>query len=396
MGRLFCGGEKMKIGFFVGAIQDEKYGGGHTFQMSIIKQLKNTNTEHEVIIYYENEEKVFDDTQSVKFINLHFEKIMKRKRKFFQKKKRWVEPFDLLIQRDKIELVYFITHSFDVPKAPYIATVLDLAHRVHSYFPEVSTHGWTFDMREKHYSEALPKASYVVIGNDAGKNQICRYYNIDESRVKTIPMITPNYVYELDADDSILEKHNLETQKYLFYPAQFWSHKNHIRLIKAMAILKNQGFKMVFTGSDQGNKKYIEQKVEEFELKNDVLFLGFISKNELISLYKNAYALAYTSFFGPDNIPPLEAMALKCPVIYPSIEGAQEQLRDCALYFNPIDENDLLDKIEKLKDANLRNQLIEKGEKLAREYHVENYVQNMFKVIDEFSPIRECWGSKYE
>lgn len=394
----------MKIGFFVGAIQNEKYGGGHTFQISVVEELKNINTEHEIIIYYENKEKIFEDTKNAKFVNLHFEDIMKRKRKFFQKKKRWVEPFDLLIQRDKIELVYFITHSFDIPKAPYIATVLDLAHRVHPYFPEVSTHGWTFDMREKHYSEALPKASYIVIGNDAGKKQICRYYNIDESRVKTIPMITPNYVYELDADDSILEKHNLEPQKYLFYPAQFWSHKNHIRLIKAMKTMKNQNFsqefwqdfKIVFTGTDQGNKKYVEQKVEKFVLTKDILFLGFISKNELISLYKNAYALAYASFFGPDNIPPLEAMALKCPVIYPKIEGAREQLQDCALYFNPIDENDLLDKIEKLKDANLRNQLIEKGEKLARKHHVENYVKNMFKVIDEFSPIRECWDFKYE
>lgn len=386
----------MRVGFFVGVVQSEKYGGGHTFQISIIDELKNIHSNHEIFIYYQSEKKLFEDTQNIKFVNMHFEKIMKRKRKFFQKKKRWVEPFDLLIQRDKIELIYFLTPSFNIPKVPYIATIWDLAHRVHPYFPEVSTHGWTYEMRELHYSKAIPRASYVIIGNDSGKNQICRYYNVDETRVKTIPVPTPNYVYELDADNSILKKYNLEPQKYLFYPAQFWSHKNHIRLVKAMKTLKNQGFKMVFTGSEQGNKKYIQQKVEEFGLSDDILFLGFISKNELISLYKNAYALTYTSFFGPDNLPPLEAMALRCPVIYPEIEGAYEQLRDCALYFNPLDEDDLVNKIEKLKYENVKNELIEKGENLAREYHVKNYVDNIFKIIDEFCPIRECWNYKYE
>lgn len=386
----------MRVGFFVGRIQPEEYGGGNTFQVSIIDELKNITSRHEIFIYYENEKGLFQDSQNIKFINLHLEKIMKRKRRFYQRKKHWVEPFDLLIQRDKIELIYFLTPAFNIPKVPYIATVWDLAHRVHPYFPEVSTTGWTFDMRETHYSKALPQATYVVIGNNAGKNQVCRYYNIDESRVRTIPMITPRYVYELEADNSILERCKLEPQKYLFYPAQFWPHKNHIRLVKAMKILKNQGFKLVFTGAEKGNKKYIEKMVNEFGLTNDILFLGFVSKKELISLYKNAYALAYVSFFGPDNIPPLEAMALKCPVIYPKIEGAQEQLQDCTLYFNLLDENDLIAKIENLKDEKLRNRLIEKGEKLAHNCHVKNYVESMLKIIDEFVPIRECWDKKYE
>lgn len=89
----------MKIGFFVGAIQDEKYGGGHIFQVSVIEELKKVNNTHGIFVYYESETKLFDDTSNVKFINLHFEEIMKRKRKIFQKKKKMAESFDILIQK---------------------------------------------------------------------------------------------------------------------------------------------------------------------------------------------------------------------------------------------------------------------------------------------------------
>ena len=45
-----------------------------------------------------------------------------------------------------------------------------------------------------------------------------------------------------------------------------------------MIHLKNEGFKMVFTGSDQGNMKYIKGKISELGLEDDVLLLGLVKK----------------------------------------------------------------------------------------------------------------------
>jgi len=375
----------MRVGFFVGQIQSEELGGGHVFQVSIIEALVRARCSHELYVYYSCDKDLFENTENIKFINIESEDNL-----IFKKKYKMLNDLALKI---KIGLIYFLTIGSESVEMPYIATVWDLAHRVHPYFPEVSTSGWTFENREKDYSKVLPAASRIVIGNEAGVNQICKYYNVDAGKVKTIPMPTPDYVYSLRPDDSILKKHNLEQRKYLFYPAQFWPHKNHIRLLKAAKILKEQDFKIVFTGSDMGNMRYIKQKVEEFELQDTVLFLGFVSKEELIALYKNAFALAFTSLFGPDNIPPLEAMALRCPVIYPKIEGAYEQLRDCALYFDPHCVEELIEQVEKLKITALREELINKAETLAREYHVDNYVKEIFNLLDEFALIRECWCS---
>ena len=384
----------MRVGIYIGQIQDKKIGGGHTFSMSIIEGLMNIQSEHQFYFYYKCDKNLFEDTKNIKFINMKFKYMTKFKKKlFFKKKKRCESDLNTLILRHNIELVYFITPAYETVEAPFIFTLWDLGHRSATHFPEVSISG-EFNHREQMYADILPKASYVVIGNAEGKREVCKYFNIDEGRVKTIPMTTPNYVYSENEDISVLKKHDLEPNKYLFYPAQFWSHKNHIRLVKAIKKLKARGanFKLVFTGSNVGNEEYIKQKVKESNLENDVLFLGFVSKEEIIALYKNAFALTFASYLGPDNIPPLEAMALKCPVITSGIAGMKEQLGDCALFFDPKDENSLIEQLENLKDENLRDELIQKGEILAKSCCVENYISKMMKIIDDFVPIRECWS----
>ena len=210
-------------------------------------------------------------------------------------------------------------------------------------------------------------------------------------------MITPSDVYNTQGDDSVLSSFHLEKNKFLYYPAQFWSHKNHIRLLKELKKLLEEGYdlKLVFSGSDQGNLKYVQRRTKELGLENNVIFAGFLPRNQIISLYKNAYALAYASYFGPDNIPPLEAMALGCPVICSEYKGAHEQLGDCALFFNQTTGENFKENIDKLKDEKCRAEIIQKGRTLAKNCSTENYVKKMFEIIDEFSYIRECWGSVY-
>lgn len=377
--------------------QDEKIGGGYTFHMSIIEGLMKVQSDHEFYFYYKSKKKLFENNNSnIKFTNMKFEYITKIKKKLFYKKiKKYETDLNTLILRDNIELVYFISPFYEEVKAPFVLTVWDLGHRKESSFPEVSFCNNNFFSRENFYSKILMQASYIVIGNNEGKKQLEGFYNIEPRRIKTIPMPTPNYVYEIQEDLSILGKYGLEKNKYLFYPVQFWAHKNHIRLVKAMKKLKEQGlnFKFVFTGSNQGNLEYIKEKVKESGLEKEVLFLGFVKKEEIIALYKNAYALTYASFLGPDNIPPLEAMALRCPVICSDIDGMREQLGDCALFFNPIDEDDLIEKIKQLENNELRQSLIQKGEILAKNCSVENYITKMTEIIEDFVPIRECWSS---
>lgn len=383
----------MRVGIYIGRIQDPTKGGSATFQMSVLNELIKSNSNHTFFIFYKNKKDLFQDTEQVKFINLEF--------RFKHLLTRQSKSRKLLLNEkaleNKIELMWFLIPSYYFVEVPFVLTVWDVEHRLHPYFPEVSFSGWTFDARESFYQNAIPKAAYVAIGTQEGANQLEKFYNIDADRIKLIPFTVPQFVYENKPDDSILNKNQLVENEYLFYPAQFWPHKNHIRLIKALRLLKNQGvsLKVAFSGADKGNLKYIKQKVKELDLEDDVKFLGFVSESELVSLYKNAFALTYLSIFGPNNIPPLEAAALKCPIICSNVKGMEEQLKDAALFFDAVNEYDLAEKIKLLLENNqLRSELIEKASCLADSLSCDKYVKNMVEVIDNFAPYRECWGNE--
>lgn len=387
----------MRIGIIIGKFDKETCGGGGTFQTAIYKALRETKSHHEFYFLYEDN-KNLDKNLGEKLFNIAQKKSPFRSiTRLFKKKKKSKavnQKLNQIISENNIELLWYITPIFYSVKIPYVITVWDLQHRLQTFFPEVSVEGFSFDKREQFYKNAILKSAYTVIGNQEGANQIEKFYNFPRERIKTIGLPVPQYVFEEKEDDSILSQNNLSKNSYLFYPAQFWAHKNHIRLLKALVILKKQNhqFKLVFSGFDHGNENYVRSKVKELGLENDVKFLGFVSKAQIISLYKNAFALTFPSMFGPDNLPPLEAMALGCPVICSNAPGMEEQLQDAALFFNPLDEKDLAQKILLLQnDQKLKNSLQQKGLELIKIYNCENYVNKMITIIDEFMPIREMW-----
>ena len=181
----------------------------------------------------------------------------------------------------------------------------------------------------------------------------------------------------------------------LLYPAQFWSHKNHVNLLLAAAALKSEheiDLPVVFVGSDKGNQEFVRTFAAQLNPAIDVAFLGFVPTQDLVALYRGAFALAYVTFFGPENLPTLEAFALGCPVVASDVDGAREQLSDAALFVNPRDPANIAAAIKSLyDDNNLRQSLIAKGRARAERWTAKDFVRGVFHALDEFEPVRRCW-----
>ncbi len=280
---------------------------------------------------------------------------------------------------------------------PYITVVWDLEHRLQPYFPELSTEG-NWDGREKSYAVRLRRAAIILTGTEAGKLEIERFYQV-ATGIKKLPLPTPSFALNAQPSDGkqVLAKYNIP-EKYLFYPSQFWPHKNHVGLLLAVQMLRDKYdlvFPVVFAGSDKGNMQHVMQLVTELNLMTQVHFLGFVPQQDLISLYRHAFALTFLSFLGPDNLPPLEAFALSCPVVAANVSGAKEQLGDAALLVNPRDQEDIARAIKSLHDDKILYQtLIQRGLERASKWTGQDYVQEVLSVLDEFETIRRCWSSK--
>lgn len=390
----------MNTAVFLGETEPS-VGGGHTFQENILSALLESNSNHNFFIFYFGFQKIKSNN---KFTFVQLSKPFNRiKNKFLRKIIiKFFANFLLnrAIKSNKIDIIWFMSPTYLKVKIPFIFTVWDLAHRVYPYFPEVSFSGWTLDKREKLYSYELPRASYIITGTEAGKNEIKNFYGIPEERIKIIPFPTPSFAINAKCSGKdILRKYNI-SKDYLFYPAQFWPHKNHISILKALKTLKEKlfiDFDVVFTGSDKGNLSYIKQKTEELNLSKNVHFLDFVSVEVLRELYKNAFALVYPTYFGPDNMPPLEAFALGCPVIASKVSGAEEQLGDAAVLINPSKFDEITNAVLKLsKEIEYRNSLIEKGLKRSKCFTSGDYIDKFLEMLDEFQEIRSCWSIKEE
>lgn len=296
----------------------------------------------------------------------------------------------------QIDFVWFLSPYYEPVEVPFAATVWDLGHRELPYFPEVSVSGWTFDQREAFYSHVLPRASLVVIGNTVGARSVNEFYRVPRANIRCIPLpVDPLPLQGLLADPAVLEPLGLARGEYLFYPAQFWPHKNHVTLIDALEVLHRQGkrFRLVLTGSDKGNRAHVQSHVARCGLQDHVLFAGFVETAILRQLYLNAFAMVFASLLGPDNLPPLEAMALGCPVVCADFDGAREQLGDAALFFDGLNAGEAVSRILELADAGPRERLIQAGRELAARRSPDDYVRQINASLDEFARKRRLWGA---
>jgi glycosyltransferase involved in cell wall biosynthesis len=249
------------------------------------------------------------------------------------------------------------------------------------------------------YRSSLPRAARIITGTRAGKDEIIAFYGISPENIVVNPIpIVEGAVRENEALLDVKAKYGLKPE-FLVYPAQFWPHKNHVNLLMALALLKKEAsleLDLVLTGSDKGNLDHVRDTIAALDLKPQVHILGFVPKADLDGLYREALCLSFASFFGPDNIPPLEAFALGCPVVAARVPGSDEQLGNGALLFDPADPADIAKAILTVRsDLGLRAELIRQGKEIAAARSPSAYVERICRTLDDLERIRRCWGRNY-
>lgn len=396
----------MKVGVYLGSVVPEA-GGAYTFQDDIFQYFLKLSKEsrHSFIVFSSRPERLHQ-IPSLNHIELapyrfgFFEKLINHLGK-------WVPAIHEIMKYHSrlkriacsmdIKFMWFLSNVQIPIDVPYLCTVWDLQHRLQPWFPEVgSLKKW--HACKSHYTDMLQRASVIIAGTQAGKEEIVRFYNIPPKNVRLLAHPTPRFAINgpyCDCQDNVLDKYNIPSG-YLFYPAQFWPHKNHAGLLAAVHILREKyglNLPVVFVGDDKGNKDYIKLLASQFDLSDQVYYLGFVPQDDLVGLYRNAFVLIYLTFFGPENLPPLEAFALGCPVIASAVPGAEEQLGKAAILVNPSDYEQIALEIKSLYESHeQRLILIQRGKERAARWTGRDFVRGIFKILDEFEPIRNAWG----
>ena len=398
----------MKVAVFFDDVSPEK-GGASSLMRTIEGELKKLKERYEIVICYNGGSghpyKTVKDgfeyinADKVRLSNLW--KMFFRNAKnslrnaglrfFYHNERLYRESYlDYLAEKEGIDIYYF-TYPANVDlSTPFIYSLWDIGHRILPAFPDTTKPIYRWNMREEQYSRLLGKASYVLTGNETGKKEILANYNVWPDKIRIVPFPVTFFCYGEEAKPSFELP-----EKYFFYPAQFWPHKNHICIIEALEHLrKSEGLDahVLFTGSDKGNKEYVARMAREHGVEDLVHFGGFVTYEEMKYIYTHALGMIFASVSGPNNIPPIEAVYLKCPLIISDIPGHKEQMGDGIMYFNGYKPEELATWIRKLMtEPSARDEALRNQEHIREEIISYSYGDRIGEILDEFAMIRRRW-----
>lgn len=366
-------------------------GGGHPYTMLIATCLvKNRGKSYEVEAVCSNSFwRGWCRKHKVKCVNQVFPKlsIVEQKCNYlfpFASKiyNSYLTPMGKTLRRESIDIV-FATRQFDfIPNynVKIIMPVHDLMHRYERQFPEVAK---DYNSREISAKCLAVYAACVLTDSKLGKRQFAESYlkkRNGKPLICVLPFIVPEYIRQG------VEAYIETPERYVFYPAQFWQHKNHINLIRAIELLLTDipDVHLVLVGSEKNNLGKIKSYLSEHRLEDHVTIKGFVSDGNMTYLYRHAVGMVMPSYFGPTNIPPLEAMALGCPVAVSNKYAMPEQVGDAGLLFDPDSPEEIADCIKKMwQDENLRQKMIRKGYERMEKWTVKEFEDRLVKIVDK-------------
>jgi glycosyltransferase involved in cell wall biosynthesis len=297
---------------------------------------------------------------------------------------RLMFPLNRAARHAAIDLLVFPVTVFDslLCDRPYVFFLADIAHVFHPHFPEVSAGG---ELRRRHllFRLGLKRASRIVVESEQLRADIARYYAADPSKAHVIFQVLPR---TLDQTDEVPSRRVADLpQPYIFFPAQLWKHKNHLNLLDAFVRLVPEfpDLRLVLCGSRKPGDETIFEHIRRLKLEQKVIYLGYVPDADMPTLYRRAVALVMPTFFGPTNIPTLEAFHFGCPAVISDLPGVIEQVKDAALRFDPNDPVEIASKLRLvLKDRDLAQAMTAAGHRRMEALSYDYYRSAIGRVFD--------------
>ena len=203
---------------------------------------------------------------------------------------------------------------------------------------------------------SIESADHIICISNNTKNDLIEHYSVDESKISVI-YLGSNFISSETIRDKTFTK-----IPYLLFVGKRSGYKNFYMLIQAFANSKflRENFRIVAVGGGMFDSNEISL-LRNFNLENHVNQVD-AGDEKLANYYSNAEALIYPSLYEGFGLPPIEAMALGCPVFASNAGSIPEVCGDAAIYFDPRNAEHLTHIIESsLSDSKLLKEITALG-----------------------------------
>ncbi len=243
------------------------------------------------------------------------------------------------------------------------------------------------DLNFEHYPKDMParyarwyrkkfplfakQAARIATVSEFSKNDIAEKYQIDKNKIDVVYNgAASGFVPLAEEQQNEVRLKYAKGEHYFLYIGALHPRKNLERLVRAFGAFKrktNSTTKLVIAGGGYWKYEGLRMAVYELPEKEEIIFLGRLSEEELHAITASARALTYVPYFEGFGIPIVEAMSCDVPVITSNITSMPEVAGEAALYIDPFSEESISSAMILIdKDESLRQTLISKA-RLQRE-----------------------------
>jgi glycosyltransferase involved in cell wall biosynthesis len=269
-------------------------------------------------------------------------------------------------------LDWFITSDWTEPAIPGIKKATIVHDLVFKRYPE-TVDKKILKTQEKRLSWVKKESKLIFADSQTTKNDLIELLNIPNNKIVVNYPGVEISIPDLNKKQDFLNKYGL-TKPFILSVGKLEPRKNLNRLISAMKQLNNQTIDLVIAGQ-KGWQQFNNLTIEQL---NNVRFLGYLPDNDLSILYSSCLFFVYPSIWEGFGYPIVEAMKLGVPVACSNTSSMKEIANDSALMFNPLDEENIYQSIDRMiQDQVLRKQLIKKGFERSKIFTWKTYLKTM-------------------
>lgn len=264
-------------------------------------------------------------------------------------------------------------------------TIVDIQHE---YFPEFFSEK-ELSLRRKLFGYTTRVADHIIAISEFTRQTLMEKLGVPGEKITAVHLGYDDGAFRR-LDRAAVEKFRRARglpEEFLLYPAATWPHKNHVNLLKALSVMRKEyGFtgKLVLTGIKKDSHKELLEMTWKLGLVDHVLYLGYLTYEELPLLYNAAAMMVYPSVFEGFGIPLIEAFGSGLPVACSNTTSLPEVAGDAAVLFDPHDPKDIAAKVTgACADKRLMAGLSEKGFRRAKDFTWKKTAEKTVEVYEK-------------
>ncbi len=221
--------------------------------------------------------------------------------------------------------------------------------------------------------EAAARSDLIIAVSEFTASQVSDLLGVDRRRLRVVP-------HGVDLPPTLPAGRRLAL---VLHVGAIQKRKNLIRLVRAFRAMP-PGWRLVLAGSSGFGAAQIFEEIERSPRRSDIEVTGYVPRQRLEQLYRQASILAFPSLDEGFGMPVLEAMAHGLPVITSNRSALPEVAGDAAILVDPLEEDEIASALRSLaSNVELRERLAARGWNRAARFPWRTAVEKTGEVYKE-------------